>query len=77
VLGNTADPSDPAVEAVLARALGDPDPIIRAHAVWAVARLGRLDLLRSLSGADDPLVEAELNRVVVPRPVRAAAASPS
>lgn len=77
VLGNTADRSDPAVEAVLTRALGDPDPIIRAHAVWAVARLGRRDLLRSLSAADDPLVEAELNRVVVPRPVRAAAASPS
>jgi epoxyqueuosine reductase len=75
VLGNTADPSDPAVEAVLTRLLSDSDPMIRAHAVWASARLGRRDLLRSVSGDDDPLVRAELDRAVAPRPEQAAAAS--
>ncbi len=77
VLGNTADPSDPAVEAALTRGLTDRDSIIRAHAVWAAARLGRRDLLRALSGEDDPLVEAELERVVAPRRDQAAAPFPS
>jgi epoxyqueuosine reductase len=67
VLGNTADPSDPAVEAVLIRRLTDGDPIVRSHAVWAVTRLGRRDLLPALAGDDDPLVRAELDRVVAPR----------
>lgn len=59
VLGNTADPSDPAVVAALVHALTDGDPIVRAHAVWAAARLGRRDLLPG--GADvDPIVTAEL-----------------
>jgi epoxyqueuosine reductase len=77
VLGNTGDPSDPAVEAALARGLTDSDPIIRAHAVWAAARLGRRDLLGALSEEDDPLVETELRRVVVSRSDQAAVASPS
>jgi epoxyqueuosine reductase len=77
VLGNTADPSAPAVEAALARGLTDRDPLIRAHAVWAAARLGRRDLLRAVNGDGDPLVQAELHRVVAPRPDRAAAALPS
>ena len=47
VLGNTADPADPAVVAAVAQALADADPIVRSHAVWAAARLGRRDLLRS------------------------------
>ena len=45
VLGNTGDPADPAVVAAVTRALADDDPIVRAHAVWAAARLGRRDLL--------------------------------
>ncbi len=43
-LGNTGNGDDPAVEAALARALGDPDPMIREHAWWAAEQLGRSDL---------------------------------
>jgi epoxyqueuosine reductase len=77
VLGNIAEPSDPAVEAALTRALADPDPIVRAHAVWAAVRLGRPDLLRPLSEEGDPLVRAELDRPVGPRPDPVAGPSPS
>jgi epoxyqueuosine reductase len=62
VLGNTGDPSAPAVVAAVARALRDPDPIVRSHAVWAAARLGRRDLLRALQPDCDPLVAAEIAR---------------
>jgi epoxyqueuosine reductase len=77
VLGNTADPSEPAVVAALTGKLADGDPIIRAHAVWAARRLGRLDLLRALTREPDPLVRAELARVVPPRPIGVDAASRS
>jgi epoxyqueuosine reductase len=60
VLGNTGDPSDPAVVDALGRALADDDPLLRAHAVWAAARLGRPDLLLDLEHDHDPLVVAEL-----------------
>jgi epoxyqueuosine reductase len=88
VLGNVADPRDPAVVATLCRALVDADPLVRAHAVWAVRRLGRPDLLSEVADvADDPdpLVRAELEAAVdarvppapappaAPTPVRAAA----
>jgi epoxyqueuosine reductase len=76
ILGNTADPSDPAVEAALTRALGDRDPMIRSHAVWAAARLGRRDLLRDLADDRDPLVQAELTREVVARSDLASVDSP-
>jgi epoxyqueuosine reductase len=60
VLGNTADPLDPAVIEALAHALQDADPLVRAHAVWAAARLGRPDLLHQVEQDRDPLVRAEL-----------------
>jgi epoxyqueuosine reductase len=60
VLGNTANPADPAIIEALTGALRDPDPIVRAHAVWAAARLGRRDLLREVEHDPDPLVIAEL-----------------
>jgi epoxyqueuosine reductase len=44
----------------LRRALGDPDPIVRGHAVWAAARLGRRDLLAGLGADPDPDVRREL-----------------
>ncbi len=63
VLGNTADPADPAVSDALRAALGDSDPIVRAHAVWAAGRLGRFDLLRRVDDDPDPLVAVELAEV--------------
>ena len=58
-LGNTGSPDDPGVERRMQRALADPDPLIRSHAVWATGRLGRIDLL---DGVDDsaPEVAEEL-----------------
>jgi epoxyqueuosine reductase len=67
VLGNVADPQDPAVAAALCRALADGDPLVRGHAVWAARRLGRPDLLGAVPGLDgdpDPLVRAELEAAV-------------
>ncbi|HEY8527112.1 MAG TPA: tRNA epoxyqueuosine(34) reductase QueG [Acidimicrobiales bacterium] len=67
-LGNVADGRHPAVAAALGRALADPDPIVRGHAVWAARRLGRDDLVAPLADDPDPLVRAELAEHV---PVRA------
>jgi epoxyqueuosine reductase len=60
-LGNVADPTDPRVVAALRDALQDGRPVIRAHAVWAAARLG----LRGLLPQDDPdgMVRDELSRL--------------
>jgi HEAT repeat protein len=73
VLANVGDGRAPEVEAALQRYLDDPDEILRAHAIWAAARLGRLDLLACRPGLrDDPsaTVQDELRRVadVVARP---------
>jgi epoxyqueuosine reductase len=62
-MGNTADGHHPAVATTLRRYLADADPLLRAHAVWAAARLGRADLLAPLAasgGEADPEVRAEL-----------------
>jgi epoxyqueuosine reductase len=58
-LGNVGDPDDTTVVAALRRHLRHSDPTLRAHAVWAVRRLGREDLL---DGLDDraPAVADEL-----------------
>jgi epoxyqueuosine reductase len=59
VLGNTADPADPATAETLRRCLASDDPMIAGHAVWAAARLGRTDLLEGrtdlLDGEGPPL----------------------
>jgi epoxyqueuosine reductase len=60
VLGNTAHPGDPGVGDALDRALADPDPIVRAHAVWAAGRLGRVDLVQDHGDDPDPLVLEEI-----------------
>jgi len=52
VLGNVADPRDPAVVATLCRLLVDADPLVRAHAVWAARRLGRSDLLSEVADVE-------------------------
>jgi epoxyqueuosine reductase len=61
VLGNVADPSDERALAAVARCLGHRDPLVRAHAVWAAARLGRPDLADRLDATEaDPVVRSEL-----------------
>ncbi|HET9443930.1 MAG TPA: tRNA epoxyqueuosine(34) reductase QueG, partial [Acidimicrobiales bacterium] len=60
-LGNVGDPADPGVERALRAALHHRDPLVRGHAVWAAARLGRPDLLDGLGRREsDPGVLAEL-----------------
>jgi epoxyqueuosine reductase len=63
VLGNAADPGDPRVIGVLTRYLADPDPLLRGHAVWAAARLGRAELADAIWATEaDPMVREELER---------------
>ncbi len=62
VLANVGDACDPDVQTAVKTALADPDPIVRAHAVWCARRLGLG--LESLRDADDPLVQQELRRTV-------------
>ncbi len=74
VLGNTGSPDHPQVRRVLGQALADPDPLLRAHAVWAARRLGLGQLLAPLADDSDELVRAELDRPE--RDLAAAAAHP-
>lgn len=60
VLGNVGDGRDPEVRRALARALADPDPLLRSHAVWSARRLGCHDLLVVVHDDPDPEVQAEL-----------------
>lgn len=59
VLGNTADPADRHVRAVVHRATNDTHPIIRAHAIWAAARLGYHDLIPTED--PDPYIQEEID----------------
>lgn len=67
VLGNIGDGQSQGVVDALRLHLRHPDPLLRAHAVWAARRLGREDLLGPLSNDPDPLVAVELQAVVPPR----------
>ena len=58
VLGNIGNGADPLVRQAVVTALSDSRPVVRAHAVWAAARLG-LDMLLPEHDAD-PMVAAEL-----------------
>jgi len=66
-LGNVGDPTDADVEAALVRHLDHPDPMLRAHAVWAARRMGREDLAARAASDPDPLVRAELAATISPR----------
>ncbi len=61
VLGNVGTVDD---AGVLTRALDDPEPLVREHAVWALGRLGgegaATALRDRLAGEDDPAVRAEV-----------------
>ena len=59
-LGNIGGSDDPRVADAIARYLAAPDPMLRAHAAWAAARLGRHDLLELVAADRDPDVQAEL-----------------
>jgi len=67
-LGNVADAHDPRVRAAIEHAIADSRPLVRAHAVWAAARLGYADLLDLVRGDRDELVRAELGELPPPRP---------
>ncbi|MFM8321563.1 MAG: tRNA epoxyqueuosine(34) reductase QueG [Chloroflexota bacterium] len=60
-LGNT---HDPAVVPALIGALGDPEPLVRAHAAWALGRIGGAAALQALQqalwGEPDPYARAEI-----------------
>jgi len=63
VLGNVGDASDREVVALVEQALLDADPLVRGHAVWAAARMGRPELAELLVATEaDPMVREELDR---------------
>lgn len=61
VLANVADGTDPEVEATVARYLASPNPMLRAHAVWAAKQFGH-HLPDNVSADSDPLVAIEVGR---------------
>ncbi len=65
VLGNVADADEDDVRAALETFLSDPDPMLRAHAVWAAKRLGLESMIPATD--PDPGVAAELERPVPSR----------
>ncbi|MFP5254293.1 MAG: tRNA epoxyqueuosine(34) reductase QueG [Acidimicrobiia bacterium] len=66
VLGNVGDGHRPEVEGVLRRHLEHPDPLLRAHAVWAARCLGREDLVAALAHDPDPAVRDEVGAPLEP-----------
>ena len=64
VLGNVGRGDDPRVVEALVRHLEGPDPLLRAHAVWAARAVGRPDLVDAraerLAADPDPLVRDEV-----------------
>lgn len=57
ILGNIADPTSGRVQSLLQSYLASPEPVLRAHAVWAAARLGLLSMLPSTDPSDMVLSE--------------------
>ena len=51
------------VEQLLRRYLGDIDPMLRLHALWAAVRLGRRDLVESLAIDTDEAVRDEYSQI--------------
>ena len=66
VVGNTPDLAPDEVFTLLWPYLVGPDPLLRAHAVWAARRHRRQDVLRWLPAEVDMAVVEELNRPVEP-----------
>ncbi|MFM8955781.1 MAG: hypothetical protein ACKOH9_08350, partial [Actinomycetota bacterium] len=61
ILGNIGDPADERVAEILGDYLSHRDAVLRAHAVWATARLGLHDLLPHSD--PDELVLTELRNL--------------
>jgi epoxyqueuosine reductase len=70
-LGNAADADDPAVRHAIGRHLVHPDPMLRAHAVWAARRLGLHDLVAAMPADAEPGVQDELAAPAPPQRVPA------
>ena len=70
VLGNIGDPRDDAVRAAVEGHLDHPRPEVRAHALWAAARLGFDDAVTAVrdSGDGSPEVVDELAHLPPLRP---------
>ena len=69
VLGNVGELGSPRVRDIVATYLEHPDPMLRAHAVWAAARLGLHELIPMHDTA--PLVIEELRDLPEVRTTRA------
>ncbi len=67
VLGNVAVPGQHGVVEHLTRYLVSPEPVLRAHAVWAARRLGLDHLVATAADDPDPEVRAELAGTVEAR----------
>jgi epoxyqueuosine reductase len=65
ILGNVADGSKAEVQSAINRYLQHPQPVLRAHAVWAAARLNLQHLIDFSD--NDPLVADELRSLPSPR----------
>jgi epoxyqueuosine reductase len=61
VLGNIGDPSDDDTKQAIERATHHDDAIIRAHAIWAAARLGYHHMIPDHD--DHPDVQVEIDAV--------------
>jgi len=60
VLGNVGDGADPATRRAIERWAAVDDELLRAHAVWAAARLGLDDVVEGRRDDPSPLVRAEV-----------------
>lgn len=74
VLGNVGDATDEHHRRLVSDYLAHPDGLLRAHAVWAAARLG-LDLPVGMEDDPDPRVRAEMVMVASVPPAPASIAT--
>jgi epoxyqueuosine reductase len=65
ILGNVGRADDERTVRVVSDCVRNPDPMVRAHAVWALRRLGLSDLVPAAD--DDRDVQAEIDRDVAKR----------
>jgi len=61
VIGNTASLHNEKAKAVVATHMQSPDPVLRAHAIWAASRLGMGSSIPLHD--EDPDVQTELHRL--------------